>query len=73
VLTLSKMRQSPDADICGACRTSGDNGRTTMPPPQNVRAKSLGSPDETRAFEHGYLDIAATDEFTAGRVTLEPG
>jgi hypothetical protein len=44
-----------------------------MPPSQNVRAKSLDSPDETRTFEYGKLDIATTDEFTAGRVTLEPG
>ena len=40
---------------------------------ENVKAKSLDSPDETRTFDHGKLDVANIDEFTAGRVTLEPG
>ena len=40
---------------------------------ENIKAKSLDSPDETRTFDHGKLDVATIDEFTAGRVTLEPG
>ncbi len=40
---------------------------------ENVKAKSLDSPDETRTFEHGKLELSTIDEFTAGRVTLEPG
>jgi hypothetical protein len=40
---------------------------------ENVKAKSLDSPEETRTFEHGKLEIATIDEFSAGRVTLEPG
>ena len=40
---------------------------------ENVKAKSLDSPDESRAFDHGKLDLATIDEFTAGRATLEPG
>ena len=39
----------------------------------NGEAKSLDSPDETRTFEHGKLQVATIDEFSAGRVTLEPG
>ena len=38
-----------------------------------LQTKSLDSPDETRSFEKGKLQIANIDEVTAGRVTLEPG
>jgi uncharacterized cupin superfamily protein len=40
---------------------------------QTLQSKSLDSPDETRSFEKGKLQIANIDEVTAGRVTLEPG
>jgi uncharacterized cupin superfamily protein len=40
---------------------------------QTFQTKSLDSPDETRSFEKGRLQIANIDEVTAGRVTLEPG
>ena len=40
---------------------------------ENVKAKSLDSPDESRTFDNGKLDIANIDEVTAGRATLEPG
>jgi quercetin dioxygenase-like cupin family protein len=40
---------------------------------ENVKAKSLDSADETRTFEHGKLELATIDEFSASRVTLEPG
>ena len=40
---------------------------------ENVKAKSLDSADETRTFEHGKLELSTIDEFSAGRVTLEPG
>jgi uncharacterized cupin superfamily protein len=33
----------------------------------------LDSPDETRSFDKGKMQIAHIDEVTAGRVTLEPG
>ena len=33
----------------------------------------MDSPDETRSFDKGNLQIANIDEVTAGRVTLEPG
>jgi len=48
-------------------------GDVTLAASENVKAKSLDSPDETRTFDHGKMDIANIDEFTAGRVTLEPG
>jgi quercetin dioxygenase-like cupin family protein len=38
-----------------------------------LKAKSLDSPDETRSFDNGKMDIVSVDEVTAGRVTLEPG
>jgi hypothetical protein len=36
-------------------------GGTIMAASENVRAKSLDSPDETRTFDHGKLDIANID------------
>ena len=38
---------------------------------ENIKAKNLGSPDEPHTFEHGKMEIANIDEFTAGRITLE--
>ena len=40
---------------------------------ETIKAKSMDSPDETRTFENGKMDIVNSDEVTAGRVTLEPG
>ena len=40
---------------------------------QTLQTKSLDSPDETRSFEKGKLQITNIDEVTTGRVTLEPG
>ena len=40
---------------------------------QTLQTKSLDSPDETRSFEKGKIQIVNIDEVTAGRVTLEPG
>jgi quercetin dioxygenase-like cupin family protein len=40
---------------------------------ETIKAKSMDSPDETRTFENGKMDIVNIDEVTAGRVTLEPG
>jgi len=38
-----------------------------------MKTKSMDSPDETRTFGNGKLDMVNIDEVTAGRVTLEPG
>jgi EutQ-like cupin domain len=40
---------------------------------ETLKAKSLDSPDETRSFDNGKMDIVSIDEVTAGRVILEPG
>jgi hypothetical protein len=40
---------------------------------ETIKSKSLSSPDETRTFENGKMEIVNIDEVTAGRVTLEPG
>jgi hypothetical protein len=40
---------------------------------ETIKSKSLSSPDETRTFEKGKMEIVNIDEVTAGRVTLEPG
>jgi quercetin dioxygenase-like cupin family protein len=50
-----------------------EKGVASMAAAESVQAKSLDSPDETRNFDHGKMDIANIDEFTAGRVALEPG
>ncbi|HEY6739442.1 MAG TPA: cupin domain-containing protein [Actinopolymorphaceae bacterium] len=38
-----------------------------------VAAKSLSSPDETRTFANGRLDVATVDGNAVGRATFEPG
>ncbi len=40
---------------------------------ETLKAKSVESPDETRTFEKGKVDLVSIDEVTAGRFTLEPG
>jgi mannose-6-phosphate isomerase-like protein (cupin superfamily) len=35
--------------------------------------KSFGSPDETRKFEHGKIDVLNMGGGTVGRATFEPG
>jgi hypothetical protein len=35
--------------------------------------KNLSSPDETRSFEHGKVEIINIGQGTVGRLTLEPG
>jgi quercetin dioxygenase-like cupin family protein len=50
---------------------SGKEARMTVS--ETIKAKSMDSPDETRTFENGKMDIVNIDEVTAGRVTLEPG
>jgi EutQ-like cupin domain len=40
---------------------------------KTVKAKSMDSPDETRTFDKGKMEMVNIDEITAGRVTLEPG
>ena len=36
-------------------------------------AKSLESPEETRRFPHGHVDLVTIGETTAGRAEFEPG
>lgn len=38
-----------------------------------MQRKSLDSPDETRKFEHGKIDLASLGETTIGRAVFEPG
>ncbi|HVC80066.1 MAG TPA: cupin domain-containing protein [Chloroflexota bacterium] len=40
---------------------------------RTVLHKNLGSPDETRAFAKGKIEVASLGEVTAGRSTFEPG
>lgn len=40
---------------------------------ETVKTKSMDSPDETRTFDKGKMQLVTIDEFTAGRVTFEPG
>ena len=39
----------------------------------DVEHKNLSSPDETRTFEHGRVEIINIGGGTIGRLTLEPG
>lgn len=36
-------------------------------------AKSLESPEETRRFPHGHVDLVTLGDTTAGRAEFEPG
>ena len=38
-----------------------------------MQKKSLNSPDETRSFEKGKIELANFADITIGRATLEPG
>ncbi len=40
---------------------------------QSLQQKNLDSPDETRTFENGKAQVVALGDFTASRLTLEPG
>ena len=40
---------------------------------ETLKAKNVDSPDETRSFDNGKVDVVHVDEVTAGRFTLEPG
>jgi len=35
--------------------------------------KSFGTPDETRSFEHGKVDLLSIGDSEIGRLTLQPG
>jgi mannose-6-phosphate isomerase-like protein (cupin superfamily) len=39
----------------------------------SMQKKSLDSPDETRTFEKGKIELANLDDTTIGRITLQPG
>jgi quercetin dioxygenase-like cupin family protein len=39
----------------------------------SMQKKSLDSPDQTRTFEKGKIELANLGDTTIGRVTLEPG
>ena len=38
-----------------------------------MQKKNLGSPDETRSFDKGKIELANFADITIGRATLEPG
>jgi quercetin dioxygenase-like cupin family protein len=40
---------------------------------QSLQQKNLDSPDETRTFENGKAQVVSLGDFTASRLTLEPG
>ena len=40
---------------------------------QSLQQKTLDSPDETRTFENGKAQVVTLGDFTASRLTFEPG
>ena len=38
-----------------------------------LQGKSLDSPDETRSFDHGKMEVVELGNVTVGRATFEPG
>ncbi len=42
-------------------------------PARSIQGKNLGSPDETRSFEKGKMDVVTLGGVTVGRAVFEPG
>ena len=42
-------------------------------PARGIQGKNLGSPDETRSFDKGKMDVVTLDNVTVGRAVFEPG
>ena len=42
-------------------------------PLSTMQAKNLDSPDETREFENGKMDVVNLSEVTVGRAVFQPG
>jgi hypothetical protein len=40
---------------------------------ETLKAKNVDSPDESRTFDNGKIDIVSIDEVTAGRFTWSQG
>ena len=52
---------------------AGREGGETSMASEKLQKKSLDSPDETRTFENGKVDVTTLGEFNASRFMLEPG
>lgn len=44
-----------------------------MAQPTSVQGKNLSSPDETRSFENGKMEVVSLGNVTVGRAVFEPG
>lgn len=42
-------------------------------PARSIEGKNLGSPDETRSFDKGKMDVVTLDDVTVGKAVFEPG
>ena len=54
----------------GAIRKGGS---VMEAPVGGMQGKNLDSPDETRSFDHGKMDVVELGNVTVGRATFEPG
>jgi mannose-6-phosphate isomerase-like protein (cupin superfamily) len=59
--------------IADTRRGSGRKGKLTTMAPSRVQKKSLNSPDETRDFGQGQMQIATVTDFKVARLLLQPG
>src|SRR4051812_35831172 len=51
-----------------------EGGSSNVEPPAGVlEGKNLDSPDESRSFENGRLDVVNIGNVTVGRAVFEPG
>jgi hypothetical protein len=70
--TLAGTNREPaaprHADRCGRRTVMTGNAVTAQ-----AEQKSFGTPDETRTFERGTLDLLRVGGADIGRLTLEPG
>lgn len=44
-----------------------------MAQPTSVQGKNLSSPDETRSFDNGKMEVVSLGNVTVGRAVFEPG
>ena len=57
----------------GEARSGSGRRYIAIIAPQALQQKNLDTPDETRTFENGKAQVVTLGDFSASRLTLEPG
>jgi quercetin dioxygenase-like cupin family protein len=56
-----------------ASKREREQGGRAIMAAQNLQQKNLDTPDETRTFENGKAQVVTLGDFSASRLTVEPG